>query len=74
MSVLPLFLPMKLQSLPPLVNSILTNVQSILQTHSVKGPDPSAAKMAEAALSTIINQDILCDPSYFSRVWVSVAS
>ena len=77
MSVLPLFVPMKLQSLPPVVNSIFKNVQEILETRSVKGPNPSAAKMARSAFATILTLDgtgVLCDPSYFSRVWTLVCA
>lgn len=70
MCVLPLFLPLNLQSGEKeieFVRSIFVTVLAKLQTRSDKG---SAAKMAHCVLANIIGpKGILCDPSYFSRVW-----
>jgi len=67
MSVLPVFLPMKLQSLPLVVNSIFKRITDILRTRSDKGSN--AAKLAGCAFGTIVKEEVLCDASYFSRVW-----
>ena len=67
MCVLPVFLPMQLQSLPLVVNSIFKRITNILRTRSDKGSN--AAKLAGCAFATIVKEEVLCDVSYFSRVW-----
>ena len=68
MCVLPLFVPLKLRLLPSVINSIFTNVLAILQTRSEKAGS-YAAKLAGTVLDKVIREEVLCDPSYFSRVW-----
>ena len=68
MCVLPLFVSMKLHKLPSVVRSIFTNVKTILDERSDKGR-LSAAKLAGSVLEMVIKEEVLCDPSYFSRVW-----
>jgi hypothetical protein len=57
MSVLPVFLPMKLQSLPLVVNSIFKRITDILRTRSDKGSN--AAKLAGCAFGTIVKEEVL---------------
>ena len=68
MCVLPLFVPMKLHKLPSVVRSIFTNVKAILGIRSDK-ERLNAANLAGSVLEMVIKEEVLCDPSYFSRVW-----